>query len=442
VPAPSRARQRGLAALAGAAGALSLGCASLDLDAALRRLRPPAAPPAPLLRELPAAPLSAVEGLRAASGELRAVPLSWDPLLVGDVAGYAVERAAAREGPFARLAALPGRARTLFVDRGQPGPGEAPDPARASLADGATLFYRVRAFDGAGRLAAAASEVVEATTAPPPEPPRDLRAWSMQPGQVPLRWSAPSDARIAGYVVYRSPTSWGPFEPLAEIDDRHETVYVDRGLGELRVFYYRVAARHAGGGEGPTSGPVRAVTKPAPLPPFGLRVVEQRLGANRLAWDRNVEKDVVEYRLFRTRAGAGKPELVAALRSDEGEAIDERVGADERLSYALVAIDRDGLSSDPGIPVAVVSHGYGLGASNGRDGVVLRWDPRPQEGFRSAQVLRLGLLATRELGVVEGGEFVDRAANGGRYRYVVILRRADGTSGPPSSPVEIFVPAR
>ena len=89
---------------------------------------------------------------------------------------------------------------------------------------------------------------------------------------MPLSWRAATDERIKGYVIERSPTSSGPFEPIAEIDGRHQTVYVDRGLGDLRVFYYRVASVNVAGGRGEFSAPVRAVTKPDPLPPIGLRV--------------------------------------------------------------------------------------------------------------------------------------------------------------------------
>ena len=52
----------------------------------------------------PTADLPAPEGLRAASGELRMVPLKWEPLLMGDIGGYVVERAPARDGHFEQLA--------------------------------------------------------------------------------------------------------------------------------------------------------------------------------------------------------------------------------------------------------------------------------------------------------------------------------------------------
>ena len=65
---------------------------------------------------------------------------------------------------------------------------------------------------------------------------------------------------MAGYVVYRSPTSRGPFEEVAELSDRYGTAWVDRGLGDLRVFYYRVASRNAAGSRTSTSGPWRRIS--------------------------------------------------------------------------------------------------------------------------------------------------------------------------------------
>ena len=64
-----------------------------------------------------------------------------------------------------------------------------------------------------------------------PATPEDLRAYSHQPRKVPLSWRASDDPNVTGYVVDRSPTYRGPFEELARIDGRFETVYVDTDLG-------------------------------------------------------------------------------------------------------------------------------------------------------------------------------------------------------------------
>ncbi len=253
--------------------------------------------------------------------------------------------------------------------------------------------------------------------------------------------SLADDPNVTAYRVYRSPSFRGSFERLATVDGRFQTIYNDMGLGDLRVFYYRVAAVNRAGGEGRASEPVRAVTKPAPLPPLGLHVGAQRLGANQLAWEPNVETNLVGYRLLRQRVGSDERELVAKLTPDQTSAEDAAASADEPIHYTLVAVDEDGLASDPAEPVAVTSVGYEISATARTDGVHLAWNPRSEEGFRGAHVYRIGALSRSELGFVTEGGFIDTGAKaGGRYRYIVVLERADKSLAPASPVVEIQVP--
>jgi fibronectin type 3 domain-containing protein len=471
-------------------GALSACTTSFDFERARRYLERTPEPTLPILQEGPADPdLPPPEGLRAVSGELREVPLKWDPLLTGNVGGYLVERAPTREGPFERLAPVAGALATTYIDHitaaPQPpavasagGDAAAPAPQTAAAADGdegaeeatgsaeseipeaeaasseaaeaapgangldgVTYYYRVRAFTTAGRLAAWTSGVVAATTAPPPEPPDDLRAYSHQPRKVPLSWRASDDPGVSGYRVGRSPTSGGPFEPVAQVEGRQTTTYIDQGLGDLRVFYYRVSSVNAAGGEGKPSEPVRVVTKPEPLPPIGLRVIERRLGSNRMAWSPNVEPDIAQYRLLRLREGADKPEIVTTVPNTALDVRDTAVGAGETVTYSLVAFDRDGLESEPGDPVTVRSEGYDLRAEVRPDGVYLEWNPRSEEGYSEARISRRGRLSRHEFPPVTGSHFVDRGVKPGRsYRYSVTLVTAEGSAAPRSQPVEVLVP--
>jgi fibronectin type 3 domain-containing protein len=427
-----------------ALGTSALGCATnLQWPSAVW---PAASAQAFELREDPPADLAAPEGMRAVSGQLRSVPLKWEPLLVGDVGGYVIERADQREGTYERIARIPGDLMTTYVDRDTlPGnPAVSAEPANeveTPVLDGLTWFYRVRAYSPAGLLSADASETAAATTAGPPQAPEDLRAYSRQPRRVPLSWRPPEDPNVIGYRVERSPTSRGPFELLTEIDGSYQTAHVDRGLGDLRVFYYRVAAVNSAGGVGEPTDVVRAVTKPEPLPPVGLRATERRLGVNRLEWDPNVEEDIVNYRLLRSREGDDSPELVALLDSAQTSAEDEAVGADEPVSYTVIALDRDGLESDPAELVEVASEGYELSATVRPDGVHLQWNPRHAEGFYRGQVFREGLIQQNALGESLDGTFVDAEVKAGSsYRYVVGMERADQTLGPRSTPVQISIP--
>jgi len=393
--------------------------------------------PGPVLLDEPPAGLPPPEGLRAESGRFREVRLEWEPLLAGSVGGYVVERAFAMEGPFARIAAVTGRFSTLYVD----GAGSLQAFQAEPLGDGMAAFYRVRAFAPSGHLSSAASSSVFANTAPVPPAPQDLRVYSLQPRTVPITWTAPEDESVAGYQIERSPSSKGPFEVIARLQGRGTTRYVDRGLGDLRVLYYRVAALNPAGAEGPPTPAIRAVTKPEPLPPFRLRVAGQRLGANRLEWEPNVEGDLAGYRVLRLREGAEEREVVASVPPEQTGIEDTAVGADERVAYTAVAIDRDGLKSDRAVPIALTSEGYGAAALAASDRVELRWDPRRDEGWERARVLRASGLQSRELGVVEGASYVDRdVAPGARYRYTIVLERGDATQAPPSRPLEVRVP--
>ncbi len=382
---------------------------------------------------VPSAALPPPTAVRARSGELRRIPLTWKPTRAPEVAGYVVERARADGDAFSRVGRVDDRFTTWFVDR-------------LSLADDTAMRYRVRAFDARGALGLEASAEVTARTAPAPRPPAGLAATSHLPRRVVLTWQASDDPNVSAYTIHRSPAQGGPFDRIARVEGRFHTGFTDEGLGDLRVFYYRVAAVHGaddepGVGEGPPGSVVQAVTKARPLPPVGLRVAEKRLGANRLAWEANVEEDIVGYRLLRERKDGGL-ELVAELGGQTHGVEDTAVAAGEAVAYRLLALDADGLESAPCQPVRVRSEGYDLSARPARGAVALRWNPRTDEGYTGARIYRLRALGRRELARVRGDRYLDTEVIRGRvYRYSVVLERADGSLAPASVVADATLPA-
>jgi fibronectin type 3 domain-containing protein len=343
------------------------------------------------------------------------------------------------KGVFQRIALVRDRFETSFVDRGDDlAPKALPDHP-ADLGDGATYYYRVRAFDDTGHIGRAESETVVASTAPAPARPEDLRAYSYQPRKIALTWRPVTDPTVEGYRIYRSPSESGEYLPAASVEGRYTTTWVDQDLAPLRVFYYRVTAVNLAGGEGVPTLATRGVTKPEPLPPASLRVDAVGLGSVRLAWQPNVEPNIAGYRLLRTREGSDTEEVVAELGSAETSAEDRAVAAGERLVYRAVAFDRDGLVSAPSDPVEVTATGYGLAAEPADGGVRLRWESGG--AWSGARVLREGRFGAREIARVRGNEYLDRAVEaGGRYRYSVVLLSDDGKEALPSESVEVAVP--
>jgi fibronectin type 3 domain-containing protein len=430
------ARRMEFARLRLAARCLLLVCAATACASWPAPWRSAPAPPAtaePTLVYDPPADLPAPEALSAASGQYREIPLRWDPVLIPGVAGYVVESALAEAGPFRVRATLRDRGVLAWVDR-----GDAAEP----LGDGATRFYHLRAFSHDGRVSSIASSVVSATSAPLPEAPEGLRAWSRQPRSIPLTWSPSRDPNVAGYTVERSPNPGGPFEVVAELEGRQSTHLLDTGLGDLRVLYYRVSSRNAGGQRGAPSDVLRAVTKPAPLPPISLHVESRRLGAIAFAWDPNVETDLLGYRLLRWYKGH-PTQTILYVGADKTRAEDGEVAAEQEYDYSLIAVDRDGLESRPSAPIHVSGVGYEWRASANASEVRLAWNARPEEGFVRAHVTRTGSLWREHEFVTDAAELRDVDVTPGRtYRYRIQLERSDGSRAPASKPIDVAVPRR
>jgi hypothetical protein len=439
-------RRRESAAALALCLALGLACATaLDVERARGLLAREKAPEPPVLREAPPARIGAVEGLRTLSGELRSIPLRWDPLLAGDVAGYAVERGTRAEGPFERIAVVMGRFATAYTDRGADLAAKVNARETAGdLGDGNAYWYRVRPFDSRGHLGAQVSAPLSGTTAARPAPPTGFRAYSQLPRQVALSWDSSADPTVSGYVISRSPSANGTFLPIVKLDGRFTTTWVDRGLGDLRVFYYRLAAVNGSGGASEPTAAARAVTKPEPLPPVGVHLAERELGRNVVAWERNVEPDLTGYRVLRHRATGAGHELVAEVGADTTRVADAAVGASEKIAYQVLAFDRDGLESDLSEAVDGESVGYGLEASAEGGRVTLRWSPEVHAQLAAVRVLSPGSFGDDELGRVDGESapvFVHEGAGTGRKRsYRLEGIRSDGRPAPPSPVLEVEVP--
>lgn len=91
----------------------------------------------------------------------------------------------------------------------------------------------------------------------PPAAPGGLTATPLTYGEVELAWTAPADTDLAGYRVYRSLTSGGPYEMVAEVA-APGTGYVDMWATGGEPNYYTVTGVDVWGNEGPGSAEASA----------------------------------------------------------------------------------------------------------------------------------------------------------------------------------------
>ena len=338
------------------------------------------------------------ENLRVTSNADREISLAWEPVLVGDVAGYAILRGSGTaEGQFHRVGITNSRFGTVFTDEGDK-PG--------ALGDGQTYTYRVHPYDRQGRVSRSHAALT-ATTEPRPAIPESLQVYSNLPRKAVLSWKPSEQVAVAGYGIYRCPTMAGPWERVAFAEGRLNSVYEDTIPGDLRVMYYRISAVNRFGGESEmTEAPIRGVTKAEPLPPTGLKADARRLGHVALAWAQNVEADVRSYEVWRSEKGDSEfgPEVrIATVDAPKTVYADAAVGCGETVRYSLRAIDADGLESFYSEPLEVTAPDLALALQRTPEGLVLRWDPAHGKRFASARVSQLrSVLPDKELANVSG----------------------------------------
>lgn len=366
------------------------------------------------------------EGLRVTSSEDREIDLAWNPVLVGDVSGYAVLRSQDAKTGFALIGRTSSRFGTVFRDRGI---GE------EQLGDGQIYFYRVHPYDRTGRVSRSHA-YTSATTEARPDTPRGLRTFSNLPRIVVIVWDPNERRSTTGYTVQRSPTVAGRWEQVGFAEGRLNTVYEDSVPGDLRVMYYRVVATNRFAGRSDATEPVRAVTKAEPLPPIGLEVTGLRLGEVELSWTPNVERDLARYEVWRqVRNGDGwtEPQRIGEVATPKTRFEDPEVGCGQLLRYSLRGVDGDGLHSGFSLPLEVSGGTIGLRLVSEGGVTRLVWDREQAAGWPAARVIyERGFGPARELGSVTNANSVDLGELGpGTHQLAVILTTTlpEGASG-------------
>ena len=377
------------------------------------------------------------EGLRVTSTYDRQIALAWDPVLVGDVAGYAILRAKGKsEEPYARVGITKSRFGTVFSDAGS---------SAGALGDGQTYMYRVHPYDKQGRISRSHAALT-ATTDARPGVPEGLQVYSNLPRSAVLSWKPSEGRTVSGYAIYRCPTMAGPWERVVFVEGRLNTVHEDTVPGDLRVMYYKIAAVNRFGGESEqTEQPIRAVTKAEPLPPIGLEALASSLGRVDLRWAPNVEPDLASYEVWRALLGSsgyGEEIQIARVPAGTTALADVAIGCGETARYRLRATDADALVSFVSDPLEVKGQDAGLALARRDGALVLSWDPsraREWTAVRVSEVRRV--LPNRELAsATSGNELALPELDPGAEILVSFLSSsADGTPAE-APPCRLIVP--
>ncbi|MEM0449177.1 MAG: fibronectin type III domain-containing protein [Methanomassiliicoccales archaeon] len=380
---------------------------------------------------LPSEPLS-LSGV----GGVRSVTLSWSPPASDGgtpITGYRLYRGTSTTSQ--SLIATLGPVLS-FVD--------------ASLSNGTTYYYRVSAVNAVGE--GGSSPIASTTTSVlVPSAPRGLIA-SASKDSITLTWTAPTSdggSKVTGYRIYRGASS----ENLALIASiSNDTYYMDSGLVNGQIYYYRVSAINVAG-EGSLSEVVAAATSAqVPSAPLSLIALAGD-GCATLSWSSPLVSGgspLLGYRLYRA-VGTGSMSLIRVL--EDVYFMDSNLTNGQIYRYTVTALNSAG-ESEPSnevsvLPVGPPSQPLELQAIPGNSVCTLSWSIPENDGgaaiigyriYRGLSPNSLSMVAT----VGQALTFVDEGLTNGQQVYYAVAAVNEvgvGALSPQVTCVPGFVPS-
>ncbi len=275
-------------------------------------------------------------GLKVESGIAKKVKLLWDISPQEEVRGYKLYRSEEREGEYRFVAKIENRSQHDYLDSGT---------YEKPLEDNFTYYYRMTSYNKVD-VESAPSETVSATTKPRPVKPAGLSGESLHVKEIPLKWEPNPEDDIIGYHIFRSFDEHEKFHEIEMV--KENTSLVDKSLEDGKEYRYKMQAEDRDGLLSDFSRTITICTKPRPRSPRGLEYVI-RGGEVVLTWTPNSEPDIISYNVFEKGFfGLKKIETVKDAKSSM-----KAPKPGKSKDFAVTAIDRDGLESDPSKPITV-----------------------------------------------------------------------------------------
>jgi len=258
----------------------------------------------------------------------RSAKVLWRPHPDLRVTGYTIERLDPGDKAFRQIDTVQGRLRAEYIDH--------------DLDDNSVYRYRIlaRTFDN---RVSQPSAVVTVATRPLPLPPTQLEASRGKIRMVALQWRPSPDKHIVHYNVYRSESPNGYYDYRAKVVS---TSLVDKCDKDGAHYFYKVAAVDRDGLESLMSEAAEGTTLNAPEAPALTSAVLQD-HAIVVRW-KATDPRTVGFELLKTTRSGWFESSEAVIRDIKTTTFtDANIAPGQEYSYQVVAVDADGLKSEP-----------------------------------------------------------------------------------------------
>lgn len=276
-------------------------------------------------------------GLKAKSGMVKMVEITWEPSSDPDVKGYNLYWSLQKVGKYELLKRIPSRTETSFTHGG----------GFNKLQDNTTYYYFITSFNKV-EVESDQSKAVSATTKPRPSVPKGLKGEPHKVKSVPLTWNPNPEPDIEKYHIFRAEAGEKDFTRIASV--KGKTSYTDMGLKDGVEYSYRLQAEDKDELVSDFSEAITVKTKPKPRKPINLEGSVKE-GKATLNWAPSPEKDISHYVVYEKKffGHAKITELTAPQFSEPAPP------KGKSKTYVITVVDKDGLESEPSEEITVTA---------------------------------------------------------------------------------------
>ncbi len=263
----------------------------------------------------------------------RSAKLIWRPHTDARVKGYKVERQSLEKPEWKEVGFVNGRLNAEYIDSG--------------LEDNNVYNYRLRTvtYD---KILSEPSTIVRVSTKPLPLPVQGLTATSNLPGRIVLAWNSNETPDFDFYKIYRSESSDGDYDYHVKTRD---IGFTDEVAEPGKIYFYKLSAVDKDGLESPLSAlPAQGSTLVRPAAPV-MTSASHVDRTFRLRWQ-NSDERTVSFTLVKTTHHNWVKKTVQKITNiQQPQYTDVDIAADIRYEYQVVAVDANGIESEPTEPV-------------------------------------------------------------------------------------------
>ncbi|MBN2816828.1 MAG: fibronectin type III domain-containing protein [Campylobacterales bacterium] len=229
---------------------------------------------------------------------------------------------------FERYAVIDNRFKTHYVD--------------GNVEPNTKYSYKFQTFskDADGVL----GETVTLNTLPVLESVSWIHSITGMPRSAKIIWRPHPNNRVRSYIMERKTLEDEEWSELGRVEGRLNAEYIDQGLQDNFVYFYRLKALTYDDILSTPSQSVKVVTKPLPQPVVNIKTTNSLPRAIRIDWDKSTQKDFERYYVYRSESIDGNYELIAKLYNNT---FTDKIEEDGKsYFYRVSVVDIDGLESE------------------------------------------------------------------------------------------------